>query len=836
MSLIDPSRRPLLETLPRGLHIRLLSLQPSTRAAALVRVHAGSHDAPAEYPGLAHFLEHLLFLGSRDFPVQDSLMAFVQGCGGQLNASTRERHTDFFFQVPADQFEEALLRLLDMLANPLLDVADQLREREVLHAEFMARGQDAGTLCDAALGLAFDTSHPFSGFHAGNRETLPVEEEQFQQALRSYHRRFYRCGQIEWLLAGPQGETELRRLATRADACLPEAADAPTRMAPALHCRRDAWLRLQLDQVQPQLHLAFTYEELSDDCVPALDYLGTWIESEAPGGLLQRLRHQGLCESLRLRVPYGYAGQGLVVIEASLTHGGLADRGEVVSAILDWLRFFADASLWQSCRPEYLRIRRRSLQVAGPLARLRHWIEPQAWAEDSDEIRIAQTFHMLLEQMLGAGPLVLTADSKACAPVEGSGFPLRMAFERPMPSRPKNRDWQRPSPNPWLQSASAKAGSVSGSLAIDWQGPEHPAGQGAVFLCWQFDQGRPAARLWHAVSHALTSYVWAAQQAGVALRFEDLGDRWSLGLSGYADAIPAILTDVASLLAELPPASLEAGAVLAERARTLGNENMLIRQLLMRLPAVLAGPGAAAVQWTLVAHLQASHWQGLAVGLPSGLQATLSQALLSLPGIPGMAALGSSAPASNYCWHTVDGAAEAETALLLFCPLPTRDARCEAAWRVLAVLMEAVFFRRLRSELQLGYVVFSRFYQAGSHPGLLFGVQSPTATGQEIQAHIRAFLEDFAGTLAGQDDEMLSRTVEDMSRRHVIEQADFQAHAEQAWHTQLAGHGRDRPSRVAEAMRALTCHDLAVALDSLRNCSGGWVVLSNAAAPDLRRS
>ncbi len=93
-----------------------------TQSAALVRIHAGSHDAPVAYPGLAHFLEHMLFLGSAQYTAEAALMPFVQGVGGQLNATTRERHTDFFFQVPARHLEQALLRLLDMLTQPSLDL------------------------------------------------------------------------------------------------------------------------------------------------------------------------------------------------------------------------------------------------------------------------------------------------------------------------------------------------------------------------------------------------------------------------------------------------------------------------------------------------------------------------------------------------------------------------------------------------------------------------------------------------------------------------------------------------------------------------------------------
>ena len=70
------------------------------RSAAALRVAAGSHDVPLAWPGLAHFLEHLLFLGTERFPASQALMAYVQGHGGQVNARTSERTTDYFFELP----------------------------------------------------------------------------------------------------------------------------------------------------------------------------------------------------------------------------------------------------------------------------------------------------------------------------------------------------------------------------------------------------------------------------------------------------------------------------------------------------------------------------------------------------------------------------------------------------------------------------------------------------------------------------------------------------------------------------------------------------------------
>ena len=125
-------------TLNNGLTLSVRHEPRLKRCAAVLRVAAGSHDVPGEWPGMAHFLEHLLFLGSERFPAPDNLMAYVQRHGGQVNARTSERHTDFFFELPPSAFAGGLERLCDMLANPCMNMEAQLREREVLHAEFIA--------------------------------------------------------------------------------------------------------------------------------------------------------------------------------------------------------------------------------------------------------------------------------------------------------------------------------------------------------------------------------------------------------------------------------------------------------------------------------------------------------------------------------------------------------------------------------------------------------------------------------------------------------------------------------------------------------------------------
>ncbi|MFI8740654.1 pyrroloquinoline quinone biosynthesis protein PqqF [Stutzerimonas zhaodongensis] len=832
----DPVQQPSQTILPNGLRVRLIPLLGSSQAAALVRVHAGSHDAPSAYPGLAHFLEHLLFLGSRNYTAAEGLMPFVQGCGGQLNASTRERHTDFFFQLPADQLEEGLRRLVDMLANPLLDPGAQLREREVLQAEYQARAQDAETLCDAALGHALDPTHPFAGFHAGNRDTLPVEDVAFQEALLGYHRRFYHAGQIELLLAGPQHEEVLQCLAEQMDAGL---ASHPLvrREVPPMRCKANGWFRLQLSNAQPRHLLAFALDGLPEHAVPALDYLSTWLASEAPGGLTQRLRDAELCQSVKLRIPYWYAGQGVVVVELLPTELGMAAPAELVEAVLDWLRFFSDDARWQPCHEEYQRIRHRSLQNAEPLTRLRYWVDPLAWSLNSEEAAIKQALSLLTAQMLGCAPLVLITDKTSCPAIETSGFPLCLQSEPPQQTVPTDWGWQQPAVNPWLKPELLRYEAADTSPALRWQGPEDMSGQGALFLRWQFMRGESFPALSHTLMHALQSVAWAAQQAGVALRFEDLGDAWCLRLEGFAEAIPAILSDIMAVLSAPPAAAFTEGQALADRDAALSSDVMLVRQLLNRLPRLLtdptAVPGLTAASSSLARLWQTAQWQGLAIGFASSMSGPLTDAVHTLPGTPMLVPVARSMPVTVKRWHDVSGAAAMpETAFLLFCPLPDRTAKCEASWRVLGRLIEADFFRRLRSELQLGYAVFSRFCQFGEEAGMLFAVQSPTASANEILDHVEQFLSDSTVKLAEQDDDVIERAARQASDRHVASASDFRAQAEQAWQSLQAGHEIDRPIEVAAAMRTLQRQDLTVALEALRLARAGWVAVANASAPD----
>lgn len=84
-------------------------------AAVSITVNAGSFNDPKDRPGLAHFLEHMIFMGSEKYPDENEFSRLLSQNGGYSNAYTENELTNYQFKVNYDKLEIAL----DMKANLL---------------------------------------------------------------------------------------------------------------------------------------------------------------------------------------------------------------------------------------------------------------------------------------------------------------------------------------------------------------------------------------------------------------------------------------------------------------------------------------------------------------------------------------------------------------------------------------------------------------------------------------------------------------------------------------------------------------------------------------------
>lgn len=805
---------PHQETLANGLRVSLHHVPRLKRCAATLRVSAGSHDVPLAWPGLAHFLEHLLFLGTERFPAEQGLMAYVQRHGGQVNASTGERHTDFFFELPSADFAAGLERLADMLAHPRMSQEDQLREREVLHAEFIAWSRDAAAQRQFALLDGLSAEHPLRAFHAGNRYSLNVPRPAFQQALRAFYQAHYHSGQMSLSLAGPQSLEELKALAERFGAVLAVAEvqpqDAPV---PLLTSAQQHYQQLEGNH----LNLLLACEQLPTAAREALDFLCTWLASGKPGGLLATLKERKLVEGLKAAPLYQFAGQALLHIQFDLTEQGARQPKQVSELFFDWLAFFSSQDDWPALRDEYALLQQRKRQVASALALARlnnEQLEPQL----SDH---------------GVTALKALLSQLQTPQAASSGI-----------------HWQLPAPNPFLRSSApaARAGLIRGqtsahrglrtfaqdrlrqrreSSAMTFsQAIADDTGEAALYLRWRLQSVLPQ-ELRSRLQNHLRNLRDDGLQAGVELSFGVSGNQCLLTLKGLPEPMPAMLQQA---LLELS----QPGAAFWQMSPAAPTPLLPIRQLLQELPErCLDIPASQAPQpldeqgWQTL--WEDARWDGLAIGLVHA-QGAIGAALGKAPGTADSQLSAPPSIAAQQHWHEL-ATGSGEQALLLFCPAPGSTLQQEASWRLLGQLGQMPFYQRLRVELQLGYAVFSGIRQINGQTGLLFGVQSPSASLSEILEHIQAFLARLPELIEALDDSSLDDLKANLAAQFDARALPVAQLAELLWQGRLAGHPSDYLEQLQREMMAATRPQLLLAAEQLQQAQGGWCCLANGACP-----
>ncbi|KAK9519792.1 hypothetical protein VZT92_022498 [Zoarces viviparus] len=165
------------------------------QAAAALCISVGSFSDPEDLPGLAHFLEHMVFMGSEKYPAENGFDAFLKKHGGSDNASTDCERTIFQFDVQKKYFREALDRWAQFFICPLMieDAID--REVEAVDSEYqLARPSDSHRK-EMLFGSLAKPGHPMGKFCWGNAQTLKHDPKEKQintyQRLRDFWRRYY---------------------------------------------------------------------------------------------------------------------------------------------------------------------------------------------------------------------------------------------------------------------------------------------------------------------------------------------------------------------------------------------------------------------------------------------------------------------------------------------------------------------------------------------------------------------------------------------------------------------------------------------------------------------
>jgi predicted Zn-dependent peptidase len=184
--------------LPNGAQV-VTAPQPDAESVALgYWVGVGARHESARNSGICHFIEHMLFKGTRRRTARDISQA-IEGRGGYFNAYTQEDSTCYYARLPHEKLSEAFDVLVDMYLEPKFDKSDIERERGVIVEELRMYHDQPQYVVQEKLTEALWPGHALGRPIGGFERTLKSMDS---KVLGDFHKRHYQPGATVFAFAG----------------------------------------------------------------------------------------------------------------------------------------------------------------------------------------------------------------------------------------------------------------------------------------------------------------------------------------------------------------------------------------------------------------------------------------------------------------------------------------------------------------------------------------------------------------------------------------------------------------------------------------------------------
>lgn len=200
--------QPIVTQVASGARLVIIPMRERTSCSAVVILPVGARHDPTGHEGISHFLEHVLFKGTRAYPAPALVAEAIEGVGGDLDAATDEDTTALGATLPSAEIERALIVLADVVTQPLFETHEIERERRVVVEELrMYEDSPSDNVYRLLHGALF-------GDHALGRDVAGTEETVLgfsARLARSHWDRYYDLSQCVIAVAGDVDAAAIER-------------------------------------------------------------------------------------------------------------------------------------------------------------------------------------------------------------------------------------------------------------------------------------------------------------------------------------------------------------------------------------------------------------------------------------------------------------------------------------------------------------------------------------------------------------------------------------------------------------------------------------------------
>lgn len=322
-------------TLDNGLTVILVSDPLAERSAASLAIKAGSYQDPAKHLGLAHLLEHMLFLGTEKYPEAGAYQEFIRQSGGSHNAYTSAEITNYYFDTLPASYPEALDRFSQFFIAPTLDPQYIEREINAVDSEYRAKLDDESRRSNEAIKTLYSEEHPAARFTVGNKDTLGnIPAEQLQDLLLGFYHRYYTPENMALTLVAKQ---PLETLAAYARHYFDAIEQRPTADKAPLPMITERAGKVQLFKTKTEKNVVkFSFQIPSQTLKYASQparYLSYVLGDESENSLFANLKQQHWVQSLHAGTTLDDGQHAFFTVTMSLTEDGVKHRSDIVERL-----------------------------------------------------------------------------------------------------------------------------------------------------------------------------------------------------------------------------------------------------------------------------------------------------------------------------------------------------------------------------------------------------------------------------------------------------------------------------------------------------------------------
>ncbi|XP_060660228.1 nardilysin [Drosophila nasuta] len=326
-------------------------------AACAVLVNVGSFSEPYEYPGMAHFLEHMIFMGSTKYPEENAFDSFIAKCGGFSNAHTENEDTCFYFEVEEQYLDKTMDMFMNLMKSPLMRQDSMTRERSAVQSEFEQVYLVDEVRRDQILASMAGEGYPHRTFSWGNMKSLKemVDDDHLHQTLHEFRRKHYGSNRMKVCLQATLSLDELEELLVRHCSTIPQSDEPPLDISKYNY--RDAFQDRFFKEVllvQPmedvcKLEMTWVLPPMRNyyKCKPDT-FIAHLLGYEGVGSLCSYLRRRLWCMSIMSGVGAGSFDTNSIYslfnICIHLTDEGFAHLDDVIAATFAWIRLINECN------------------------------------------------------------------------------------------------------------------------------------------------------------------------------------------------------------------------------------------------------------------------------------------------------------------------------------------------------------------------------------------------------------------------------------------------------------------------------------------------------------